>query len=198
MHGPIDGTAVMEGSLAMPDWKQALSGWGLSWNGWLDNRCGEWWLLAQLVLISCHLIPAWPKPEFFGIDWPRAIQITGLIMLTIGLLLAAQGLLALGPSLSPLPDPKPGAALVTSGVYGHCRHPLYRAVLVCSLGVVLALGSLLHVLLLLALVIVLSGKARREERALMQRVPSYADYMRTTAAIVAHCPGLDWRRPVAS
>ena len=198
MHGPIDGTAVMEGALAMPDWKQALSGWGLSWNGWFDNRRGEWWLVAQLVLISAHLIPAWPKPASVGIDWPHTAQITGLIILAIGLGQAAQGLIALGPSLSPLPEPKPGASLVTTGVYGHCRHPLYRAVLMCSLGVVLALGSLLHLLLLLALAIVLTGKARREERALLKRLPSYADYMRTTAAIVAHCPGLDWRRPEAS
>ncbi|WP_413327063.1 methyltransferase family protein [Synechococcus sp. MIT S9503] len=182
----------------MPDWKQALSGWGLSWNGWFDNRRGEWWLVAQLVLISAHLIPAWPKPASVGIDWPHTAQITGLIILAIGLGQAAQGLIALGPSLSPLPEPKPGASLVTTGVYGHCRHPLYRAVLMCSLGVVLALGSLLHLLLLLALAIVLTGKARREERALLQLLPSYADYMRTTAAIVAHCPGLDWRRPEAS
>ena len=121
-----------------------------------------------------------------------------LLGVAIGLGQAAQGLIALGPSLSPLPEPKPGASLVTAGVYGHCRHPLYRAVLMCSLGVVLALGSLLHLLLLLALAIVLTGKARREERALLKRLPSYADYMRTTAAIVAHCPGLDWRRPEAS
>merc|ERR1711965_1179934 len=122
----------------------------------------------------------------------------GLITLAIGLGLAVQGVLTLGPSLSPLPDPKPGAGLVTTGVYARCRHPLYRAVLVCSLGVVIALGSMLHFLLLLLLVTVLTGKARREERALIHALPSYADYMRTTAAIVAHCPGLDWRQLKAS
>ena len=112
----------------------------------------------------------------------------GLITLTIGLGLAVQGFLTLGASLSPLPDPKPGADLVTTGIYARCRHPLYRAVLVCSLGVVIALGSMLHLLLFLLLIKVLTGKARREERALLHELPSYADYMRTTAAIVAHCP----------
>jgi hypothetical protein len=34
-----------------------FSGWGLSWAGWLDNRRGEWWLAAQLVLIAAHLFP---------------------------------------------------------------------------------------------------------------------------------------------
>ena len=180
------------------DWKQAFTGWGLSWEGWLNNRRGEWWLLAQLTLISCHLAPAWPKPQAFGIDWPHAVQLMGLMTLGLGLVLAVQGFLALGPSLSPLPDPKQGAALVTTGVYAHCRHPLYRAVLVCSLGVVIALGSLLHLLLLLGLAGVLVGKARREERALLRQLPAYGDYMGRTAAIVAHCPGLDWRQLKAS
>ena len=185
-------------SPAMSDWKQAFRGWGLSWDGWINNRRGEWWLLAQLALIACHRLPAWPKPEFFGISWPQAAQLTGLITLAIGLGLAVQGFLTLGPSLSPLPDPKPGADLVTTGVYARCRHPLYRAVLVCSLGVVIALGSMLHLLLFLLLSTVLAGKARREERALLHELPSYRDYMRTTAAIVAHCPGLDWRQREAS
>ena len=182
----------------MTDWKQAFSGWGLSWNGWFNNRRGEWWLLAQLALIAFHLFPGWPKPEFFGIDWPAAAQLTGLITLGIGVGLALQGFLTLGASLSPLPDPKPGADLVTSGVYARCRHPLYRAVLVCSLGVVIAWASLLHLMLLLALILVLRGKARREERALLLVLPAYASYMKTTAAIVAHCPGLDWRHLEAS
>ena len=108
-------------SPAMSGWKQAFTGWGLSWDGWFNNRRGEWWLMAQLVLISCHLIPAWPKPAAFGIAWPAAAQIVGLITLTIGLGLAVQGFLKLGPSLSPLPDPKPGADLVTTGVYARCR-----------------------------------------------------------------------------
>ena len=182
----------------MTDLKQAFSGWGLSWNGWFNNRRGEWWLLAQLALIAFHLFPGWPKPEFFGIDWPAAAQLTGLITLGIGVGLALQGFLTLGASLSPLPDPKPGADLVTTGVYAGCRPPLYRAVLVCSLGVVIAWASLLHLMLLLALILVLRGKARREERALLLVLPTYASYMKTTAAIVAHCPGLDWRHLEAS
>ena len=69
----------------------------------------------------------------------------------VGLALAAQAFWRLGPSLTPLPDPKPGAALITRGAYARCRHPLYQAVLLCSLGVVLSFGSLLHLALLLGL-----------------------------------------------
>jgi protein-S-isoprenylcysteine O-methyltransferase Ste14 len=170
-----------------------FAGWGLSWGGWLDNRHGEWWLLAQLALIVAHLLPPWPAPGAWGYAWPLPIAVGGAVLFLVGLVLAAQAFWRLGPSLTPLPDPKPGAALVTSGAYGRCRHPLYQAILLCSLGVTLALGSLLHLALLLGLGAVLGGKARREERALLALHPDYATYRRSTPAIIPGLPWLDWR-----
>ncbi len=167
--------------------------WGLSWGGWLDNRRGEWWLLAQLLLIGAHLLPAWPAPGAWGYAWPLPLAVTGAALLLVGVVLALQAFLRLGPSLTPLPEPMADAALVTSGAYARCRHPLYQAVLLCSLGVALALGSLLHLALLLALVAVLGGKARREERALERLHPEYTAYRRATPAIIPRCPWLDWR-----
>jgi protein-S-isoprenylcysteine O-methyltransferase Ste14 len=82
---------------------------------------------------------------------------------------------------------------VTSGAYARCRHPLYQAILLCSLGVTLALGSLLHLALLLALCAVLGGKARREERQLLTMHRGYAIYRATTPAILPGLPWLDWR-----
>jgi protein-S-isoprenylcysteine O-methyltransferase Ste14 len=170
-----------------------LRRWGLSWGGWLDNRRGEWWLLAQLVLIAAHLLPPWPAPGSWGYAWPLPLAIAGAVLFLIGLLLAAQAFWRLGESLSPLPEPMPGAPLVTRGAYARCRHPLYQAILLCSLGVALALGSLLHLALLLGLAAVLGGKARREERALAATHPGYAAYRASTAAIIPRCPWLDWR-----
>ena len=174
--------------------KSPLEGWGLSWGGWLDNRRGEWWLLAQLILIAAHLLPHWPAPGSWGYAWPLPLAALGAALFVLGLVLAAQAFWRLGPSLTPLPDPKPGAALVTAGPYGRCRHPLYQSMLICSLGVTLALGSLLHLALLLALCAVLGGKARREERQLLPLHPDYTAYRAATAAIVPGLPWLDWRR----
>lgn len=171
----------------------AFSGWGLSWGGWLDNRRGEWWLLAQLALIAAHLLPPWPAPGSWGYAWPLPLALSGALLFLLGLALAAQAFWRLGASLTPLPDPKPGAALVTTGAYRRCRHPLYQAVLLCSLGVTLALGSLLHLALLLSLCAVLGGKARREERRLQAVHPDYASYRAVTPAIVPRLPWLDWR-----
>ena len=170
-----------------------LAQWGFSWRGLGDNRHGEWWLIGQLSLIALHLLPPLPDPASFGIVWPLAMQLVGWSTFGLGLLLASQALFNLGPSLTPLPQPMAGAALITSGAYGRCRHPLYQAILLCSLGTVLALGSLLHLALLLALAVLLSGKAAREEQRLLQIHANYSAYRATTPAIIPWLPGLDWR-----
>jgi protein-S-isoprenylcysteine O-methyltransferase Ste14 len=176
-----------------PSPKSPLEGWQFSWAGWFDNRHGEWWLLAQLALIAAHLLPPWPAPGSWGYAWPLPMALAGAALFLVGLLLAAQAFWRLGVNLTPLPDPKPGAELVISGAYSRCRHPMYQAVLLCSLGVVLALGSLLHLALLLGLCAVLGGKARREERMLSLLHPEYTAYRAATPAIVPGLPWLDWR-----
>lgn len=173
--------------------KRALAGWGLSWGGWLDNRQGEWWLLAQIILITAHLLPPWPSLSRWGYAWPLPIAIFGVCLFCVGMLFVVQAFWRLGTSLSPLPDPKPGAALVTVGIYQRCRHPLYQALLLCSFGVVIALGSLLHLALFFALCLLLRGKARREERKLLVVHPEYSAYRANTPAIIPGLPFLDWR-----
>ena len=83
--------------------------------------------------------------------------------------------------------------MIATGPYAICRHPLYRAVLLCSAGVVLATGSPLHLLLLVSLAAVLRGKARFEEQGLRVLHPDYSQYAAVTPAIVGWVPGLDWR-----
>lgn len=157
--------------------------WGLSWGGWLDNRRGEWWLLAQLVLIMLDIaLPSWP------VAWraPQGLIVVGALVLFGGLVLAAVAFVQLGSSLTPLPEPMPQAELKCEGLYGFCRHPLYLAVLVCALGMALIKGGLLHPLLLLALAVLLSGKAQREEQALLRQYPSYAAYQQRVPAFLPY------------
>jgi protein-S-isoprenylcysteine O-methyltransferase Ste14 len=184
----------------MGTWIEAETGilallhrWGFTLAGWRDNRRGEWWLVAQLLLIAAELLPAWPAPEALGLTWPLVLRLAGAALVVIALAGAARSLLGLGASLSPLPEPMPGAELVTSGPYARCRHPLYRQILLGAAGMALLLGSLLHLALLLTLAAVLGGKARREERSLLALHPGYRAYRAVTPAIVPHLPWLDWR-----
>ena len=153
--------------------------WGLSWGGWLDNRRGEWWLLGQLVLMGLDIaLSAWPSA------WrtPLGLMVAGFLVLIGGLVLVAVAFVQLGSSLTTLPEPMPNAELKAQGLYGFCRHPLYLAVLVCALGMALIKGGLLHPLLLLALAVLLRGKAQREEQALLRQYPDYAAYQQRVPA----------------
>ena len=176
--------------------RAAFSGWNLNWPGLLTNAQGEWWLLGQLVLIlAVILLPAWPG------SWsdlpPLQLRWIGLaigwMLLGGGVLLASQALITLGVNLSPLPEPKAGIDLVSNGPYRLCRHPVYLAVLICATGVMLIRLSALHGILLVAMALVLRGKAKREERRLLQMHPSYAQVFADTAGIAAGVPGLNWR-----
>ena len=76
-----------------------FSDWGFSWGGWLDNRRGEWWLLAQLLLITAHLLPVWPAPASFGVAiWPKPLFGLGLLLLAFGLFRALRRFAVLGPA----------------------------------------------------------------------------------------------------
>lgn len=168
-----------------------LARWGFTAAGWRDNRRGEWWLLGQILLIAALLLPAWPAALPFV--WPLALRLLGGALVLVSLVGAWRSLRALGAALTPLPEPLPEASLVTDGPYAHCRHPLYRQVLLAALGMALLLASLLHLALLLALALLLGGKARREERGLEVLHAGYPAYRAVTPAIVPHLPWLDWR-----
>ncbi len=171
----------------------AFSGWRLSWKGLINNQQGEWWLIAQLILITAHLLPPWPSTIVIGFEWPLILTITGISIILLGLTLATRALMHLGVNLSPLPDPKPGAKLVTTKAYSRCRHPLYQALIVSSIGTVISLGSFLHLLLLVALSATLKSKAMREERQLQKTHSGYRAYLSNTPAIFKKIPFLDWR-----
>ena len=173
--------------------KRMISGWGFSWGGLIDNRRGEWWLFGQLLLITAHLIPPFPEFEKIEYNWPFPLIFFGLCLFIVGVLLSIRAFFGLGPSLSPLPEPKPGAELVITGPYENCRHPLYQGLLISSIGVAIYLGSLIHLVLFLLLAALLVGKARREERRLLTVHSEYRFYISSTPAIMPRFPFLDWR-----
>ena len=173
--------------------KLASSNWGFSWKGLISNHKGEWWLIGQLALLVAHISPAWPSTMSHSLIWPSSISTIGATTLALGFILAVIALMSLGTSLSPLPEPKQGGNLVTYGSYSYCRHPLYQALLISSIGLAFYLGSLLHILLFIGLCILLKGKALREEKKLLIVYKEYRPYMTRTPAIIKGLPFLDWR-----
>ena len=119
-----------------------------------------------------------------GLGWPAnvapAAYTVGALLLVLGSLLLVAGALRLGASLTPLPAPRSGQELTTTGIYGLARHPMYGGGLLFALGWSTVFGSVVGVLLTAVLVAFVELKSRREEQWLTERHPGYADYRRQT------------------
>ncbi len=86
------------------------------------------------------------------------------------------GALALGRNLTPFPRPIPGGHLITHGIYGIARHPLYMAGIFATLGWGLLAANLTDIALVAVVFLFVDLKSRREEEWLMEAYPEYASY----------------------
>ena len=123
-------------------------------------------LLATLVVLP------------HGSLWP----VTGALLLVagalglIGAILAVLGVVGLGPALTASPIPREHAPLMTTGVYGLMRNPIYTGLMTGALGLVLFGSTVWHIVAWLALALLLGVKSRWEERMLIAEHPDYRDY----------------------
>ncbi|MBM4134604.1 MAG: isoprenylcysteine carboxylmethyltransferase family protein [Nitrospira sp.] len=103
----------------------------------------------------------------------------------VGLGLAVWALVTMSPrSLTAFPDVRPGGVLATNGPYRYIRHPMYTAVLLLTLGLVLGHASLLRLIVWLVLAVNLWVKLSYEERLLAQRFPDYPAYRAGTKRLI--------------
>lgn len=123
-------------------------------------------LLAALILLP------------HGSLWPvNAVVIATSIALGVaGAILVVLGMAGLGPALTASPIPREHAPLVTSGVYGLIRNPIYTGLMTGGLGLALFGASVWHIAAWVALVLLLSAKTRWEERMLVAEHPDYGGY----------------------
>ncbi|HYA09537.1 MAG TPA: isoprenylcysteine carboxylmethyltransferase family protein, partial [Gaiellaceae bacterium] len=119
-----------------------------------------------------------------GLGWPEGLEpvayVVGGALLALGSLLLVAGGLRLGPSLTPMPKPRPGQELTTTGVYGLARHPMYGGGLLFALGWSIVFASVVGLALTAVLVLFIELKSRREELWLAEHHPGYEEYRRRT------------------
>ncbi|MBB6018361.1 methyltransferase family protein [Deinococcus radiopugnans] len=140
---------------------------------------GGVFVAAQFVLIGLVALRG-RKCKSVGILQKAA----GLSLMALGGAIVASGGRSLGRNLSALPEPLDGAQLVTTGLYGHIRHPIYSGLVALGLGWGVLRGSPGALGWTAALATLFHFKASREETALLARFPEYAAYRKRTKRFV--------------
>lgn len=104
--------------------------------------------------------------------------ILGAALFIAGAWFGIAGAIDLGRNRTPYPRPLGTSSLVQHGIYARVRHPLYTSVMLLSVAWALFWQSGPSLVASLALVPFFYGKARREERWLLEKFPAYAEYAR--------------------
>ena len=143
---------------------------------------------AQFLLLAALVV----LPR--GSLWPVNVAVvTAAILLgAAGALIAVLGVVGLGPALTPSPIPRGNVPLVTGGVFGLVRSPIYAGLMLGGLGLALLGASAWHPAVWAGLVLLLSAKARWEERML---VAGHPDYLAYGARVGRFVPGVGRLRP---
>ena len=146
------------------------------------NTRGEVFVVVQFILLIALVL--WRDP----VGWPRlelpALLAMGFALRWLGLLVLLVAGLGLGRNLTALPKPKSDGSLVTTGLYALVRHPIYAGLLAFAFGLALERGSLVSLVLSVALLVLLEFKSRREEAWLLERFPEYAAYQKRVRKFV--------------
>lgn len=147
---------------------------------------GEWWVVAQFILIPLLLVLMWIVP--FGRGWSSPLdwlaRIIGLLLLMAAAWLLFAGVLHLGRNLTANPKPIEQGQLVETGAYAVVRHPIYAGIILGFLAVALFFNSLAGVIGAMIVFVFFDQKSRREEVWLREAYAGYAEYQRRTRKLV--------------
>ncbi len=151
---------------------------------WWRNARGEWYVVAQAVLMLLVALAPWSDRGAWTGPGSMAAIVTGIALAVAGTVFAGAGLAALGRNLTPFPRPRRDAALVETGIYAVVRHPIYSGLIMAAFGWGLAWRSPATLALAAALLVFFDVKSRREERWLAEKFDGYADYRRRVRKLI--------------
>jgi protein-S-isoprenylcysteine O-methyltransferase Ste14 len=175
-------------------WVTFLLYWFISWWSVKPTQERTWsigrfrWIIIGIVIAFLFLRRFGLSIPFLTISLiPHSALLSAasiiLVILGLGIAIVARGTLA--GNWSSNVDVKVGHELITTGIYGYVRHPIYTGLLFMLLGTVLITGTINMLLLLLAALGFFWFKARQEEKLLTKHFPKeYPAYKNKTKALI--------------
>jgi protein-S-isoprenylcysteine O-methyltransferase Ste14 len=114
----------------------------------------------------------------FRFGWssvPAAISVVGAVLVALGLVISMIVTIQNGYAAANV-KVESGQDLVSTGLYGLVRHPMYFGNVVLMIGIPLALGSYWGLLFVIPGLAVLATRILDEEKVLTQQLAGYRDY----------------------
>jgi protein-S-isoprenylcysteine O-methyltransferase Ste14 len=162
-----------------------LADWGITTNWWRGDR-GEYWVIAQgvLLLVFAIIPPNTHSIDLYSSFWLYTSWILTAIFGVLALVFLGRSLSDLGQNLTPLPHPRDEGQLVTTGVYGLVRHPMYSGVIYLALAYVSWQMSLTHLVGSIVLFVFFDAKSRKEEVWLTDKFLDYTSYSNSVKKLI--------------
>lgn len=131
---------------------------------------GAWYLsLAAMVVISAL------DHRFGWSSVPAAVCVAGDVLVVVGLGITSLVVIQNSFAASTV-QIEQGQKVVSTGLYGVVRHPMYTGNVLTILGVPLALGSYWGLLPVISGLIMLVVRIRDEEKLLVEELDGYREY----------------------
>ncbi|HXZ23153.1 MAG TPA: isoprenylcysteine carboxylmethyltransferase family protein [Methanomassiliicoccales archaeon] len=135
------------------------------------------YLIGILFTLWIVIMPLDARRYEWSPDFPIWVEAVGTALLVFSLVLFLRAYMD-NTFLSPLVriQEERKQQVVTTGVYGIVRHPMYLGATLMAIGAPLLLGSILGLLAGLALVVLLMFRIKGEEKLLTKELEGYWDY----------------------
>ena len=130
---------------------------------------GLWLSLAAMIVVSAL------DHRFGWSSVPTAISLVGDVLVAIGLGVVVLVIIQNNHAATTV-RVEEGQKVVSTGLYGLVRHPMYTGNLIMMIGIPLAVGSYWGLVFVVAGLIVLASRIRDEEKLLREELTGYREY----------------------
>ena len=128
------------------------------------------------LMFLCGFILAGLDFRFGWSHLPFAVNCVGAVLFLTAYVLYAE-VLRENTWLSRTIEVQEGQTVVSTGLYGIVRHPMYAVTLLLFLSMPIVLGSIPALLVFLVYPLIIAKRIRNEEEVLSRDLPGYTEYL---------------------
>ena len=133
-------------------------------------------VFLQFFIIILHFFQWEFLPQKQIIQASSFSYFLGILIIIIAFIIMLVSIKDLGINLYPFPRPINDSNLVTTGIYGFTRHPMYYSLIFISIGVFIIKLSIYYLFLTISLALIIKFKIALEEKYLMNKFKNYFLY----------------------